>query len=315
TTAALTNNFLGINPNGAWSLYVQDNVGLDSGAVDGGWSITITPTYSVTNSAAIQFDNLAATNPYPSQMVVSGLPGNIASLTLSLNNLTTNCPPELAIILQGPSGFMVPMSVSGPFCGGTVYSNINLILTDNAANPLPPLGSTLSSGFYKPTSYILTRFSQQPVFPAPAPAGPPLAAPDGTATFASIFPPGTNPNGTWKLFVQSQSQLGPPAGTGQFAGGWTLTFQLQCPAPTNCTVGSSQNPSSFLQAVTFTATVTSGAGTPTGNVTFTDTTTATTLASNVALNGAGQASAGPFTNLSVATHNIVANYSDGITFD
>src|SRR5207248_2364550 len=76
TTAALTNNFLGINPNGAWSLYVQDNVGLDSGAVDGGWSITITPTYSVTNSAAIQFDNLAATNPYPSQMVVSGLPGN-----------------------------------------------------------------------------------------------------------------------------------------------------------------------------------------------------------------------------------------------
>ncbi|PYX80548.1 MAG: hypothetical protein DMG66_02710, partial [Acidobacteria bacterium] len=194
-------------------------------------------------------------------------------------------------------------------------SNINLILTDNAANSLPPLGSTLSSGFYKPTSYILTRFSQQPVFPAPAPANPPLAAPDGSATFASIFPPGTNPNGTWKLFVQSQSQLGPPAGTGQFAGGWTLTFQLQCPAPTNCTVGSSQNPSSFQQAVTFTATVTSGAGTPTGNVTFTDTTTSTTLASNVALNGAGQASAGPFTNLSVATHNIVGSYTDGITFD
>src|SRR5207253_3043167 len=140
----------------------------------------------------------------------------------------------------------------------------------------------------------------------------PEAALDGATTFTSKFL-GTNPNGTWKMYLLVQTQLG-AVDSGQVASGWNLTFQLQCPAPTSCTVGSSQNPSSFLQAVTFTATVTSGAGTPTGNVTFTDTTTATTLASNVALNGAGQASAGPFTNLSVATHNIVANYSDGITF-
>src|SRR5207248_9060778 len=59
----------------------------------------------------------------------------------------------------------------------------------------------------------------------------------------------------------------------------------------------------------------SSARTPTGNVTFAHTATATTLASNVALYGAGQAISGPFTNLTVATHNIVANYSDGITFD
>ena len=49
---------------------------------------------------------------------------------------------------------------------------------------------------FKPTSY----FSGD-VFPAPAPPGPNLEpAPAGSATFASAFN-GSNPNGTWSLYV------------------------------------------------------------------------------------------------------------------
>ena len=74
---------------------------------------------------------------------------------------------------------------------------------------------------------------------------------------------------------------------------------------TTTTVTSSLNPSYFHQAVTFTATVTSGSGgTPTGSVDWYD--------------GAGQFGSGPLTagvatvspsNLSVATHSITAIYS------
>lgn len=59
---------------------------------------------------------------------------------------------------------------------------------------------------------------------------------------------------------------------------------------------------------TFTATVTSGGSAVTGGtVTFTDTTTAVTLASNVALNGSGQAATSVV--LAAGSHNIQATYN------
>jgi len=69
---------------------------------------------------------------------------------------------------------------------------------------------------------------------------------------------------------------------------------------------SSQNPAVFGQSVTFTATVTGGAGTPTGTVNFKD--GATVIANAVALDGSGQAT---FTtsSLTAATHTISAVYS------
>src|SRR5262249_15562267 len=76
-------------------------------------------------------------------------------------------------------------------------------------------------------------------------------------------------------------------------------------AATATAVVSSVNPSDFGQSVTFTATVTSGAGTPTGNVQFKD--GASSLGAPVALNGSGQAQ---FTtsSLTSCTHTIAADY-------
>src|SRR5205085_2877258 len=74
-------------------------------------------------------------------------------------------------------------------------------------------------------------------------------------------------------------------------------------------LGSSPNPSVSGQSVTFTATVTSGGGTPTGTVTFKDGTT--TL-------GTGTLSAGKATfstsSLAVGTHSITAAYGGAASF-
>ena len=79
--------------------------------------------------------------------------------------------------------------------------------------------------------------------------------------------------------------------------------------PTSTSVASSLNPSVFDQAVTFTATVTSTGGTPTGTVTFKDGTT--TL-------GTGALSSGKATfktsTLAVGTHSITAVYGGSTSF-
>ena len=78
------------------------------------------------------------------------------------------------------------------------------------------------------------------------------------------------------------------------------------PVATSTALASAPNPSAFGQSVTFTATVTSGSGVPAGTVTFTE--GATTWASNVAVNGAGQA-AFSTTALSVGSHTLTAAFT------
>ena len=86
---------------------------------------------------------------------------------------------------------------------------------------------------------------------------------------------------------------------------------IQIVGNTTVTLASSQNPSTFGQAVTFTATVTSsGGGTPTGMVTFKD--GASTLGTG-ALNGAGVATFTTST-LALGSHPITAVYGGDGSF-
>ncbi|MFC9599770.1 hypothetical protein ACFTQL_18125 [Peribacillus butanolivorans] len=70
------------------------------------------------------------------------------------------------------------------------------------------------SGTYRPTNIGVSD-----VLPAPAPAP---APPYGSTL--SVFD-GTNPNGTWSLFVFDD--VGQDSGTS--AGGWFLTITTTCP--------------------------------------------------------------------------------------
>jgi MYXO-CTERM domain-containing protein len=84
--------------------------------------------------------------------------------------------------------------------------------------------------------------------------------------------------------------------------GFTATFTA--PAASATALATSKTPSVFGESVTFTATVTGGASTPAGTVTFKD--GAATLGTGT-LNGAGQASFAT-AGLSVGTHSITAEY-------
>jgi carboxypeptidase T len=75
---------------------------------------------------------------------------------------------------------------------------------------------------------------------------------------------------------------------------------------TSTALTSAPNPSTSGQSVTFTATVTSGSGVPAGTVTFTE--GATVWASNVGVNGSGQA-AFSTTALSVGSHTLTATFT------
>jgi hypothetical protein len=90
----------------------------------------------------------------------------------------------------------------------------------------------------------------------------------------------------------------------------SATFNLSVvPAPTAAALVSSQNPSSFGQAVTFTATVTGSGATPTGTVTFKD---AGAVIGTAALS-AGVATF-TTTTLSVGSHSITVSYGGSTNF-
>jgi hypothetical protein len=110
------------------------------------------------------------------------------------------------------------------------------------------------------------------------------------------------------------------SGDGNYAVSSKTTTVSVSGTPTTTIVTSSTGGASVWgQGVTFTATVTSGSGTPTGSVSFYDgggsCPGTTLLASNVALDGSGQASTSSITSLSVAAHTIRACYTPTGSFN
>ena len=223
-----------------------------------------------------------AASPYPSTITVTGLSGTVSKVTVTLHNWTESAgnayPEDRGFMLVGPSG------ATFEFLGGVgsfnPFSNATVTLDDSAASQP---GTTITSGTFKPKNAFTQTCAN---YPSPAPASSACAAPEGTATFASVFN-GSAPNGSWSLYAMD-ILTGDPAGT--VSGGWTITITVAAPASTTTVVSSNLNPS-FTTApnnsVTLTATVTS-LSPVTGTVTFFDGTTDIS-GGGVALNSSGQA--------------------------
>jgi subtilisin-like proprotein convertase family protein len=239
------------------------------------------------NTGSIAVPSSGPATPYPSHITVSGAGSAISLVTVDLADVAQTAPFDLEVLLVGPAGQnLVLMSDVG---GNTAVSGVDLTFADTAAGPIPP-GGPLASGTFDP--------SDDDTDGADAQLPPPAPVVSGATTLATFN--GTNPNGTWSLFVHDDAS----GDSGSIAGGWCLN--VSTPEPTTTAVSSSVNPSTVGQSVTFTATVTSG-GNPvtTGTVDFID--GATDLALDVRLNGSGQAT---FTTSTLAegTHPITASY-------
>jgi hypothetical protein len=137
---------------------------------------------------------------------------------------------------------------------------------------------------------------------------------DGTTTLGtgSLNSGGTATYSTSALTARSHSITAVYAGSTNFSGSTStaLTQIVGALSPTSTSVASSLNPSTFGASVTFTATVTSSAGTPGGTVTFMD--GSTTLGTGT-LNSGGTAT---YTTsaLAVASHSINAVYAGSTNF-
>jgi len=176
-----------------------------------------TQTVSNTTSMAIPAGGTAAPDHspaslYPSPVTISGLTGVTTKVTVKLNNLSHTLGTDLDVLLVGPGGqTVVVVSDAG---SNAPISNTSPTFDDAAAGTVPAAVNNVSgigSGTYKPTNNA-TGFTGDDWDP-PAPAGP-----YGT-TFASFN--GTNPNGTWNLYVSDDAN----GDAGTLAGGWTLTVE------------------------------------------------------------------------------------------
>ncbi|MCD6031996.1 MAG: hypothetical protein K0S78_4178 [Thermomicrobiales bacterium] len=175
----------------------------------------ITRTFNNSNDIQLPLSNSKVGEPvsallYPSAIQVSGMPGKVRDVNLTLNNFNHTYPREVEVLLVGPGGqtAIVLAHVQG---GNQMAFEVTLRLDDEAEATIPEL-ATFQTGTYRPTNATGTPL----VFNDPAPRSRANAA-------LSIFD-GTNPNGTWRLFVQDE--YGPTDG-GDFAGGWTLEITSQ----------------------------------------------------------------------------------------
>jgi hypothetical protein len=169
-------------------------------------------TFGFTNSTEILITDTgnppSMGSPYASTLDLTGVDGVVSHVAVTLHGLRHDFPSDLDIALVGPAG-QVAMLMS-EVGGNTKFPVSGLTLTlDNSATDFLPIDSMLVSGVFKPTRQFQALSFD---FPEPAPAGTANAPAD-----LSLFN-GTDPNGTWQLFVIDDSS--PDSGT--IASGWSL---------------------------------------------------------------------------------------------
>ena len=175
------------------------------------------------NPASITIPNSGNGIPYPSTIAVAGVAGTVSKVRVALSGFTHTFPDDVDVLLAGPAGQrIILLSDAG---GSLDVNGVNLVFDD--AGAAVPDSAQIVSGTFRPTN-----FGTGDVFPAPAPG-----LPHGAALAAFN---GSNPNGTWSLFVVDDAG----GDLGSFAGGWSLSFDtadpvcctqacsLSCPAVT-----------------------------------------------------------------------------------
>ncbi|HTW05930.1 MAG TPA: Ig-like domain repeat protein [Acidimicrobiales bacterium] len=225
---------------------------------------TVGPANVFANTGAITLNNPTSSapeqaTPYPSDIFTSNL-GPVSGLTVTLDGISYPYSQDLEALLVGPQGqSMVLFSNVGPDTGTTDASNVTVTFSDAASSAIPqstPLGSPGSSVTTKPVDYS---GSDATTFPAPAPAsGYSLAAPEGSSTLGGLFG-GTNPDGTWSLYVLTNGEGdGLSCGTCEVAGGWSIDFTVA----TQTVTFSTTPPSPGVAGTTYDASATASSGLP-----------------------------------------------------
>ena len=168
---------------------------------------------SFSNPNPITINPVGTGTPWPSTISVSGLTGNIQSISIQLNGVSHTFPDDIGAVVVGPTGTNV-LLFDGPGDGDDI-SSLTWLFTDSAGAPLPNSG-VLSSGSFQPGQNQWGDDFSGGGGGAPAP-------PYGSTMAAYT---GSNGNGTWSLFVGDFVD----GDGGSISGGWTINIQ-QVPEP------------------------------------------------------------------------------------
>ena len=143
--------------------------------------------FSSTGGVAIADNTIAS--PYPSTIAGSGFETPVTHVAITIHQFSHTAPGDVDMLLVGPQG---QTAIFWSDLGGlNLVNGVTLTFDDRAAN-FPP--NTLTNGTYKPFNGNNTGLDN---FPTPAPQG--LSNNAALSTFN-----GTDPNGTWSLYVMDQ---------------------------------------------------------------------------------------------------------------
>src|SRR5437867_821458 len=261
-----------------------------------GQAVTLTATVSAVSPAAGVPTGTVTFRDGNTALAVVTLVNGSASLTIS--TLATGNHSLTAVYGGSPS-----------FLGSTspvVNQAVNLLNTSTSLTSTPNPSTTGQAVTLTAT-----------VSPVPPASG----VPTGTVTFrdgATSLGTVTLVNGSASLTISTLA-LGSHSLTAVYSGSATFATSTSpvvnqvvnapAAAATSTTINSTPNPSSLGQTVTLSATVTSGAGVPTGTVTFRD--GATALGTVTLVNGSASLNV---TTLAVGSHSLTAAFNGNATF-
>ena len=202
-------NFFTIAPRAGATGTATIEIGVSDGAVTNvqPFNVTIVPTGKliVGNPASITIADNTTASPYPSSVTVSNVFGTVGNVVVTLADLTHTRPEDLDVLLVGPSGTGVVLMGQA---GGSNPLNRARISFASGGVALPDSGVISSGTVYDPEDFV------PGPLPSPAPTGP-------YATSLAAFN-GTNPNGTWSLYVVDRAS----GEAGILTGGFQLEFRL-----------------------------------------------------------------------------------------
>jgi subtilisin-like proprotein convertase family protein len=151
--------------------------------------------------------NQGVASAYPSSITVAppGGPGQRGEVRIMLHNVTHPCPRDLAVLLVKDDALGYLLMSNAASCAPLKGTTLLFVAGGAALAGTPASGDWGASGTFGPSIV-----GGDPVFPAPAPAGP----------YVHALPPAyTLLQGVWKLYVVDTADSG---ARGVIAGGWSV---------------------------------------------------------------------------------------------
>lgn len=280
STATTLSTFGGSNPNGQWSLWVHDDATGDSGAIVGGWCLTVTTTSPTTTTVASGVNPSTAGQSVTFTATVTAGANPVTAGTVQFSEGATALGSPVALATDGTATYTTSALSVGTHPITATYSGTSTLLTSNgtvsqvvnqAATSTDLTSSVNPSTAGQPVTFTATvTTGGNPVTTGTvqfsddgAPLGAPVTvAADGTAAFTtSALTAGTHPIAA--TYSGTSTLAGSSDTIEQLVGGKVAT---------TVDLTSSSNPAPRKQPVTFSATITtaSGAAVTTGAVRFYD---------------------------------------------